>query len=452
MTTRRPALALASLLALTLAATGCSSDSDPEAGASPSPTKEPMSLTLGVWGDADELSGWRDVVKARNEANRTVSTTLLEWDGPQAARAHVETNELPDVFMISRQDLGLVLEKKVSLPASELLDERGVDFGDRYSRDALQAMSAAGELQCMPWSIQTTMLYINKALVDEDAMKQEGLPVSSRWDQWTLDEFAAAADFASRRSERTAGVHVPPTLKALAPFILSGGGKIFDADENPTSLAFSSDDTRDALERTLEVLRDASLTPTDAALAKYSDLELFKAGRLGIMVGDRSLVPELREVEGLDFDARAMPRLEDGRTTGEVAGLCIAADAQHPQLAAGLIADLVTDENTAAVVGSGPTTPANLSVANAEPFLAREQFPHRSKIFTSTIRGTWFPALTVDWQGLETVAAPFLERLLSDPGELDLDALTEELDAASNEFLSPEPAPSESPNESPDTE
>lgn len=462
MTTRRPALALASLLALSLAATACSSDSSPNGDASPTPTKEPMAITLGVWGDADELAGWKEVVDARNAANPTVRTTLLSWEGPDAARAHVETSEVPDVFMVSRDDLGLVLERNVSVPASELLDERGVDFGDRFSRDALQAMSAQGELQCMPWSINTQVVYVNEKLVDRAAMREEGLPLSSSAAKWGLTEFKAAAEFASRQGQRVAGVHVEPTIEALAPFILSGGGSIFDDETNPTSLAFSSDSTRDALEQTLEVLRDASLTPTDAALAKYSDLELFKAGRLGMFTGDRSLVPELRAVDGLEFGVQAMPRIDDARTTADVAGLCISAKSEYPQLAAGLIADIVTDENTATVIGSGPSTPANIAVAAEPEFLADEQFPSHSHIFTATLRGSWFPPLDVDWVALEASVAPLLQRLLSDPGEIDLDDLTEQIDAASKEFLAPEtvtsPSPdasgsaSPSPSETPETE
>ncbi len=451
MTSRRAGLALASLLAMSLAVSACSSSTQPEAGKTTEPTKKTLHISVGVFGDDAELTAWDDVVKARNEANPTVRTKVVKWDGAQDVRAALENGTLPDVFMVDRDDLGAVLEAKASQPASEMLDERGVDFGDRFSRDALQAMSVDGELQCMPWSINTEVIYVNTTLVDTEAMKAEGLPVSSRT-AWTMRHFAAAAAFAANAEAGTAGVRIEPTLDGLVPFILSGSGKVFDDDAAPTSLAFSSDETREALEKTLEVLRDASLTPSDQQLKGNSTLKLFKRGKLGLMAGDRSLVPELRAVEGLSFDILPIPRISEVRTSADVAGLCISADSKYPALAAGLIADMVSDETNAQVIGSGARTPANLAVGSSDSFLAKDQQPARSNVFTATLRGAWSPALSVDWEGLQEVVAPYLEQMLSEPGVIDLDAITTQIDEASRAFLAPEeetPAPEESGSPSP---
>ena len=67
-------------------------------------------------------------------------------------------------------------------------------------------------------------------------------------DGWTFEQFRAAAEFASRPRRDTTGCTSSPTLRGLAPFIYSGGGDVFDDDPSPTSLAFSEDDTRDALD------------------------------------------------------------------------------------------------------------------------------------------------------------------------------------------------------------
>ncbi len=77
---------------------------------------------------------------------------------------------------------------------------------------------------------------------------------------WTLEQFQTAADYASRPRRGIAGFYVAPTLRGLAPFVYSGGGKIFDNDDEPTSLAFSSDDTKSALEKVLPLLRDPKLS------------------------------------------------------------------------------------------------------------------------------------------------------------------------------------------------
>ena len=48
--------------------------------------------------------------------------------------------EVPDVFMVSRDDLAWLLEEGLTQPVDPLLDERGVDFGDDYSRDAVRGV------------------------------------------------------------------------------------------------------------------------------------------------------------------------------------------------------------------------------------------------------------------------------------------------------------------------
>ena len=447
MTSRRAGLALASLLTVSLTVAACSSGAEPQGTKTPEPTKKALQISVGVFGDDAELAAWDEVVKDRNEANPTVRTKLVKWDDAKDVRSALEKDALPDVFMVDRDDLGAVLEAKASQPATEMLDERGVDFGDRFSRDALQAMSVEGELQCMPWSINTEVIYVNTTLVDTDAMRAQDLPVSSRT-AWTMRHFAAAAAFAANAETGTAGVRIEPTLDGLVPFILSGGGKVFDDDAEPTSLAFSSDETREALEQTLEVLRDASLTPSDEQLEKSSTLQLFKRGKLGLMAGDRSLVPELRAVKDLSFDILPIPRMAELRTTADVSGLCISADSKYPALAAGLIADMVSDETNAKLIGSGARTPANLAVGSSDSFLARDLQPQRSNVFTATLRGAWSPTLSVDWDGLQQMVAPYLEQMLSEPGVIDLDAITTQIDEASRAFLAPEPEETPAPDAS----
>lgn len=443
MTPRRPVLALTSALVLSLSLTACSSDPEPEAKPAPKPSAtseapKKLDVSLGVWGTDAEMKAWKDVLGARDEANPTVRSTLVEWEDADQARAQVEAGDVPDVFMISHNDLDAVLDNEAAIPSSELLDERGVDFGDLFSRDSLEAMSAAGELQCMPWSIQTEVLYVNTDLVDVAAMREQGLPVSPNIDAWELENFAAAAAFASRPDTRTSGIQVEASIEGLAPFLLSGGASIFDNDAEPTSLNFSDDTSREALRQVLATLRDASLTPSDRQLKKYTPLELFKRGKLGMISGDRTLVPELRAVEGLNFDVKPYPRLSEIRTRGDVVGLCISSATKQPALAASLIADVVADGPTSQIALAGAMTPANLAVAGSESFLQRDQSPKRSRVFTSTLRGTWFRPVGVDWEGLEAAVAPSIERLLNEPGEIDLDAYTAEIDEASRVFFAAE--------------
>ena len=447
MRTRRPAVAVAALLTLSITLMGCTEASDnPERpSGNKSPSAEPTTLTLGVHGSAAVLEAWETVVSDYNSGNVDAQVTLVPWRTAAEVTEVVDAAEdaddadLPDVYMASRHDVSTIMEKGLNRPVAELLDERGVDFGDRYSRDAVEAFSRDNDLQCMGYAISPTVMYVNQRLVNFEAMRQRGLDVPHRWDRWSLNEFAEAARFGLRPARGGAGLHVEPTVEGLAPFLLSGGGTLVDDPADPTSLNFSSGESREALEKALAVLRDATLTLTDKQLAKRPALEWFKRGKVAMIAGQRDLVPELRTVEKLNFDVMPMPYAGTAATVGDAHGLCISQGTTAPGAAADLIAYLVGDEASAEVARVGATVPANLAVAGSQDFLQEDQMPKTSKVFNSAVRGMTFPPPGFTWEELQKSVAPFMRQLLLDPGEIDLDAITTQIDEASSTVLSPAP-------------
>ncbi|MEZ5193619.1 MAG: hypothetical protein R2734_14735 [Nocardioides sp.] len=104
-------------------------------------------------------------------------------------------------------------------------------------------------------------------------MARRQLDVPEQLDRWSSDQFIAAAQSATRPARGTR-VYVRPTLEQLAPFIYSGGGKVFDDQLNPTSLDFEDDGSQAALQTTLALLRNAQVTPPMRVQAEYSPVQL----------------------------------------------------------------------------------------------------------------------------------------------------------------------------------
>ena len=316
-------LAMVLLLATGLVA-GCTDAEPAPPGPSPTATSSapPVSLKFGVFGPDAEIAAYSDLARAYSADAENVDVEVVSWaDRDEAARAYASGEPMPDVFMVSQRDLASVTEKDLTQPVDELLDARGVSFGDDYSRDALQAFADDNSLACMPYSISPMVIYYNTALVDFERMLRRGLDApepdeNGVIDEWSFEQFTASAEFATRPGRGTRGVYIEPSLRGLAPFVYSGGGKVFDDDKEPTSLAFSDGDSRSALQTTLTLLRDAQLTPTPQQLARQDAQTLFEEGRLGMIAGFRSLTPELRTVAGLDFEVMPMPEISrsgDGR-------------------------------------------------------------------------------------------------------------------------------------------
>lgn len=446
------------MVALSTAA--CTGDAEP--APAPTPTEKPSGgagekpreLVFGAYGSEEEVAAFQDVVDAFNAASTTRDVTLKSWPDHESALQDVLAGDAPDAFLTSRIDLDQLVDAEALQPVSLLLDERGVDFGDRFSRDAVDAFAMDDELQCMAYSVSPMVVYYNTEIVDFEKMERRGLDVPTPdddgiLDRWTLAEFSAAATFASRRGDRR-GVWIDPTLQGLAPFIYSGDGQVFDDDREPTSLAFSDDSTREALTQTLEILRDPTVTPTNAQLARATPVQLFKRGELAMVAGFRNLVPELRDAEDLDFDVLSMPTIDSRATVGDISGLCISSDSEMQGDAADFIAYAVSDAAIATVSATGYIVPANTEVAASPEFLAPGNEPANAEVFNTSIRYMVVPPFIDQRDELVDAVTPLLERLVTEPGVLDLELVTEEIDLASQAILSPEETEeTESPSESP---
>ena len=433
-------LAVVPVLALLASfATACQDDADPE----PAPPGT-VDLTLGVFGSPAVVAAYQSMVDSYNATAQSVQVKLRSWPTDRAMNEALARGAVaPDVYLAAREDLASVIDAERNVPLFDLLAERNISYGDDYAQSAIEAFSADDDLQCMPSAVSPMVIYYNTDLIDFDDMRELGLPApADQVEGWTFDEFSAAASYASRAGDDR-GVSISPTLPSLAPFLLSGGGSLYDDDTDPTSLAFSSSDNVDTLSTILPVLRDAAVTLDEEQLAQGDPLDYFKAGKLGMIEGYRDLVPELREVDGLDFDVMPMPQVGGPATVGEVTGLCI-TPGDHEQQAADLLVHLTSDESTQALAASGEVVPANLSVARSDAFLQPGRQPEHAGVYNASVDQLVLLPLVDDVVGLDQAVEPLLSELLLSVGVVDTAGLAEQIDEASRSVLDPDYAPSPS--------
>jgi multiple sugar transport system substrate-binding protein len=456
--------ALVVVLTLCLAAGLAACDEEPRKspGRPSAPQSQPSTLTFGVWGPPAEVRGYQAMVDAYNAETTAVDVEIESWQDAASMMTDIAAGaEVPDLFMITRSSLVDVREAGLNAPLLELLDERGVEYGDGYYRDAIEAFSADDELQCMPYGVSPMVIYYNTKLVDFDKMRNRGLPAPEKeegqenHDGWTFEAFRAAAEFASRPRKHTRGLYVPPTLSGLAPFIYAGGGQVYNDDTEPTGLAFSDDDTREALTESLELLRDPQVTLTDRQLAQRTPLEWFKRGKLGMLPGYRELTPGLRAVKNLDFDVMPMPAIDRPATIGDFTGLCISAGSASVSQAADFLVYAIGEDAYNSVTEAGYLAPANLEVATSDAFLQPAQRPAHAGVFNASVGDMVLQPLIDDYPALERAVGGSLRQLLRTP-VLDLDALTTQIDEDARPLLDPDYEPedpegseSESLSESP---
>ena len=447
---RASGLALVAFLAgSTLVAACGSSSSSGAAPSSPStsapstsaPTKLPrQTLTFGVVGSADEVDAYRQMASLFAPLNRDVTVEVKAWPDEAAMMADLRSGAAaPDVFIASRRDLLWLNQHQAIQPIDQLLDDRGVDFGDAYPRSTLTAFGSDNRLSCLPYGIAPSVIYYNKRLVK---LGRTSADPPAPGEGWSLDQFAAAARWAVDHHARAAGAYVEPSLSGLAPFVLSGGGRLFDADP-PTSLTLSDAASQQALIRTVRVMHRPGISLTPDQLAQKTPLEWFEQGRLALLEGTRQIVPALRTQLGFDFDVMPMPDLGSPATVGGLTGLCISSQATD----AGTAADFVVYAGSAEAVGSvasaGYLQPANQTVALSDDFQQPGRLPQHASVFSFSVKSMQFPPLLDQWDELDAAVGPTLEEMMHGrPAQVP--PRTREADQASRKVLRVQPSGSPS--------
>ena len=455
-----------SAIVLCLALAACSSDSTPvepvpttsstgpTATLPPEPPAELAQLSYGVFGTDAEVAAYQAVVDAYNAQATTVEVSLRSWPTSRAMLRTISSGEAaPDIYQVTRDQLGTVVDEGRNVPLFGLLEDRNISYGDNYPLDTIEAFSRGNDLQCMPYGVSPQVTYINTDLVDFDQMRLRGLPVpDDELRGWDIEEFASAVQFATRPRLKSRGLSIPPTLAGIAPYLYSGGGSLFDDDSAPTSLDLSGGDNQETLATLLALARNPLTTLTDTQLRKATPLEWFERGRLGVLAGDRSITPVLREVPGLSFDVMPMPRVGRTATTGDVTGICISRGGSV-QRAADFLVHLISAEGFAPVAEAGYIVPANTSVARSDVFLQPGLQPDNAGVFNASVDSMELLPLTVGEPILTASVGRLVARLFTSTLPPDVALLTAQIDALSRPILDPtyefDPSDVPSPTQSP---
>jgi multiple sugar transport system substrate-binding protein len=229
---------------------------------------------------------------------------------------------------------------------------------------------------------------------------------------WSYDQYVAAARWAIQHHPRATGTYVDPTIAGLSPFLYSGGGQLFDSNDQPTSTAFTSDPNRQTLTRLTRALRRPRMTLTPGQLAVKTPLEWFEAGRLALLEGNRRMVPRLRQDALLDFDVMPMPTVSKSATTGGLTGICIARHPRDVSTAADFLVYASSPDALGMVASAGYLQPANQTVALSDDFQQPGHLPEHAGVFTFSVKSMVFPPLLDRWDDLDTAVDPHLVDLL----------------------------------------
>ena len=456
--------ALASLGALACAAGllagGCTSTGDRASPTSASPSQSdptpsasptgPVTLRLEVYGGPQEVASYRRVAQAftRTEPNVTVDVAVLPG-ADAAARTldrELRSGQAPDLFLTDASRLPALVAGRRVRPVDQLLETRGVEFGDHYERLGLEAFAADAALQCMPNDVSPYVVYYNPALVQPSSFALPGQPTPQPDSAgWSWAQFRKAVHQVSTGGVK--GVYLPPRLEALAPLVRSGGADVVDNGQEPTTLTLADRPARTVLAQVLRLVRDPALTPTAQELTREDAVSRFSHGRLAMIVGTRTLVPRLRHAKGLVFDVYPLPSLGSPSTVADVRGYCIARASRHVREAADFLAFASGDRGASITARSGAVVPANLDVRDSEAFEQTDRMPVTHEIYSRVMRRASTMPTAPAWPVLVRRTQPLVNQLFYAP-VVDVNSVLTGMDRISSRILR-QPSPSASPTASP---
>ena len=446
------------LSSVTSACTTARSDR-PEAPESSATTSTPSStgpvtLRFAVYGDPVVLAAYRRIADAYTEQHPNVTVRVESVRDQVSAEDRLQrgftAGTAPDLFLTDQSALPSLVAAQQVQPVDQLLEQRGVQFGDNYERLGLEAFSSDSALQCMPNNVSPYVVFYNKRLLVPHRLAVAGAEPPTAETGWSWEEFTAAARQMSRGGVK--GVYLEPRLTTLTPLIRSAGEDVVDDPRAPTTLTLEDEGTRSALEQILTVARDPELTFSADQLARQDALSRFENGRLGMMIGTRALVPRLRERPSLHFDVFPLPSLGRSRTIAEITGYCIAKSSAHVPEAADFLAFASSKRAASITAETGAIVPANLAALHSDAFLQPGQFPENTDVFNASIPRADPLPFTTAWPDVVKQTQPLLDRMFDAP-VIDLDTLLPRIDEISAQLLArptPTPTPTETGSPTPD--
>lgn len=375
--------AVALAAALTTACTAQPSAA-PSESATPRPAKS-VTLTFGVSGDPEMVASYRKLAADYKRVAPNVTVNVQAWPDDRDLANAVRDGEDLDVMLAPRSAITGLAEARRITPVDTPLETRDVDFGDSYSREAIEDFSVDRRLECMPYSVSPSVVYVNSRLVDFAAMAKASLPApkvaaDGTVKSWSLDQFTAAMAYATRNHPGVQGVWVDPSVTGMAPWLAGNGVTLFDTSPTPTSTTLSA--ASDQVSDVVTALNEPGIRAKD--LHGQTPAQAFAAGKIAAYVGSRSDLPQLRADRSLQWKVMTMPGGKG--TTGEYSGLCLSSQTDSPQTSADFLAYLISKPAVEQMVRTGRFVPVNSAVGYSTVFTQPYAQPANARVFTDTVR------------------------------------------------------------------
>ncbi len=277
------------------------SSSQPANSETPAPKPEKVTLKFEQFsGSGDTEAYLKQMIDEYTKQNPNVTVELQTFgygDYFNQLMAKVAADQAPDVFELNYENFVSYAKKDVLLPLDDIIKSTGYDVS-KYNAMALDAFKADNKQFGLPNSFSNVLLFYNKDLFDQ-------AKVAYPTNDWTWNDALEAAKKIRALDENTFGYYRPIQFFEFFKVIKQNGGSLFNADM--TKFTVDTPENREAVQYMVDMINKYNVMPSEEQLAGMGDWDLFKAGRLGMMVTGVWAIPDMTKNCTFNWDIAIEP-------------------------------------------------------------------------------------------------------------------------------------------------
>lgn len=195
----------------------------------------------------------------------------------------------PDAFELNYENFATYAKKGTLLPLDDLIIKNKFDTSV-INKNALAAFTANGRQYGLPFSFSNVILIYNKDLFDKAGL---AYPTND----WNWDDLLEAAKKIRALGDKIFGLYQPIQFHEFYKVVKQNNGSLFN--EDMTKFTVNSPQNIETLQYMVDRVQKYNVMPTEAQLAGMGDWDLFKSGRLGMIVTGSWAFPDF--IRDCDF-------------------------------------------------------------------------------------------------------------------------------------------------------
>ena len=240
---------------------------------------------------------------------------------------------------------------------------------------ALKAFQADGQQYGVPNSFSNVVLIYNKDLFDQAG-------VAYPTDDWTWEDAMAAAQSIRALGSDIFGYYHPISFNEYYKVVRQNGGSLFNDDY--TQFTMDTPANVEALQYLVDMQRKTNVMPTAEQMAGMGDWDLFKSGRLGMIVTGIWAFPDFTRDCAFDWDIAVEPGHTQKASHFFSNGYVINKDSQVAEEAAKFIAFISSDPQATQIrLDAGWELPPVTDQSIVDQYLAITPPANREAVFKS---------------------------------------------------------------------